>query len=57
MWGWLGGAYLDVDAEDGVLFTHVPEADVWLKFVKHGHKVVDQLEVADLFHWHLAAKR
>jgi len=63
-WGWavcgwagLSPPYLDVDAQNRVLFAHVPEADVWLKLVEDGDKVVDQLEVSYLLHWHLEAKR
>ena len=56
-WAGRGPPYLDVDAEDRVLFAHVPEADVWLKLVEHGDEVVDQFEVPYLFYGHLAAKR
>ena len=50
-------AYLDVDTENRVLFAHVPETDVRLELVEDGDKVVDQLKVADLFHWNLSVKK
>ena len=50
-------AYLDVDTENRVLFSHVPETDVRLELVEDGDKVVDQLKVADLFNWNLAVKK
>ncbi len=44
---------LNVDAKNGFLFHHVPEADVGFELVKDSYEVPDQLKVTNLLHRHM----